>query len=72
MVLHGMRFKTQQHHKLKPLHYGPYTVLQQIGPNAYRLDFPQLLLPRGIHDVVNVNSLKHHASKILSSKTMFL
>jgi hypothetical protein len=55
-------FKSQRHHKLKPLHYGPYIVLQRIGDNAYRLDFPPQL---GIHDVVNVNSLKHYEPPLL-------
>ena len=43
------------HHKLHPLQYGPYIVLEHIGENAYRLDFPTQL---GIHDVLNVNKLK--------------
>jgi hypothetical protein len=44
-----------RHHKLHPLRYGPYTVLDRIGENAYRLDLPPHL---GIHDVLNVNNLK--------------
>jgi hypothetical protein len=44
-----------QHHKLHPLRYGPYTMLERIGENAYRLDLPPQL---GIHDVLNVNNLK--------------
>jgi hypothetical protein len=52
----------QRHHKLKPLCYGPYIVLQWITDNSYRLDFPPQL---GIHDVVNVNSLKHYEPPLL-------
>jgi hypothetical protein len=55
-------FKSQPHHKLKPLCYGPYIVLQHIGNNEYHLEFPPQL---GIHDVVNVNSLKHYEPPFL-------
>jgi hypothetical protein len=48
------RFKGQ-HHKLLPIRYGPYTILEKIGENAYRLDLPPQL---GIHNVINVNHLK--------------
>ncbi len=54
LLLDKQRFKGQ-HHKLHPLRYGPYTVLERIGENAYRLDLPSQL---GIHDVLNVNNLK--------------
>ena len=53
--LDKQRFKTQSHHKLKSLRYGPYTILEAIGPNAFRLDLPAQL---GIHNVINVNNLK--------------
>jgi len=52
--LDNKRFKGQ-HHKLLIIRYGPYTVLQKIGENAYRLDLPPHL---GIHNVINVNHLK--------------
>ena len=48
------RFKGH-HHKLHPLQYGPYTVLECIGKNAYRLALATHL---GIHDVLKVNNLK--------------
>jgi hypothetical protein len=48
------RFKGH-HHKLLPIRYGPYTILDKIGENAYRLDLPPQL---GIHNVINVNHLK--------------
>jgi hypothetical protein len=43
------------HHKLLSIRYGPYTILDKIGENAYRLDLPPQL---GIHNVINVNHLK--------------
>jgi hypothetical protein len=55
-------FKSQRRHKLKPLRYGLYIVLQQIWNNAHRLDFPPQL---GIHDVMNVNNLKHYEPPLL-------
>jgi hypothetical protein len=55
-------FKYQRHHKIKPILYGPYTVLQRIGDNSYHLEFPSQL---GIHDVVNVNSLEHYEPPFL-------
>ena len=48
------RFKGH-HHKLLPIRYGSYTILDKIGENAYRLDLPPQL---GIHNVINVNHLK--------------
>jgi hypothetical protein len=47
------RFKSH-HHKLLPIRYGPYTILDKIGENTYRLDLPPQL---GIHNVINVNHL---------------
>ena len=38
-----------------PIRYGPYTILDKIVENAYRLDLPPQL---GIHNVINVNHLK--------------
>lgn len=48
------RFKGR-HHKMHPLRYGPYTVLDCIGENAYQLDLPPHL---GIHAIQNINNLK--------------
>ena len=40
---------------MHPLWYGPYTVLDHIGENSYRLDLPPHL---GIHDVLNTKKMK--------------
>jgi hypothetical protein len=36
--LDKQRFKNQQRHKLEPNKYGPYTSIQQMRPNAFKLD----------------------------------
>ena len=42
---------------------GPFTILDRIGPVAYRLDLPQVL--SNVHDDFNVSNLK----KCLSDET---
>ena len=44
------------HGKLAPRYVGPYKVLAQCGPVAYRLQFPDILL--AVHDVFHVSQLK--------------
>jgi len=51
-----------QHHKILPIRYGPYTILQKVGENGYKLDLPPQL---GIHNVINVNHLKMFEPPIL-------
>jgi hypothetical protein len=41
--------------KLKPIHYGPFTILEKSGTNAFRLDLPPYM---HIYSVVNVENLK--------------
>ena len=41
--------------KLKPIHYGPFTILEKSGTNAFRLDIPPYMQ---IYSVVNVENLK--------------
>ena len=41
--------------KLKPIRYGPFTILEKIGTNAFRLDLPPYMQ---IYSVVNVENLK--------------
>ena len=42
--------------KLTPRYVGPYKVLEQCGPVAYRLQLPDILLV--VHDVFHVSQLK--------------
>jgi hypothetical protein len=42
--------------KLAPRYIGPYTIIQRIGPVAYRLELPTEL--SNIHDVFHVSNLK--------------
>jgi hypothetical protein len=41
--------------KLNPIHYGPFTILEIIGTNAFRLDLPPYMQ---IFSVVNIENLK--------------
>ena len=46
--------------KLAPRYIGPYLVLEQVGPVAYRLALPPSLA--GIHDVFHVSQLRRYIS----------
>jgi hypothetical protein len=41
--------------KIKPIYYGPFTILEKSGTNAFRLDLPPYIQ---IYSVVNVENLK--------------
>ena len=41
--------------KLKPIRYGPFTILDKVGNNAFRLEFPPNMQ---MYSVVNVENLK--------------
>lgn len=41
--------------KLRPIRYGPFTILEKIGINAFRLDFPAYMQ---MYLIVNVENLK--------------
>jgi hypothetical protein len=41
--------------KLKPIHYGPFTILEKIGTNAFHVDIPTYM---HIYSIVNVENLK--------------
>ena len=40
--------------KLKPIHYGPFKILKQVGNNAFQLDLPSYMQ---MYSVVNVENL---------------
>ena len=40
---------------LKPIHYGPFKILEKIGTNAFKLDFPPYMQ---IYSVINVDNLR--------------
>ena len=44
------------HGKLAPWYVGPYKILEQCGPVAYRLQLPDILSM--VHDVFHVSQLK--------------
>ena len=41
--------------KLKPLRYGPFRILEQMGDNAFKLDLPPYL---GMYSVINTEYLQ--------------
>ena len=41
--------------RLKPIRYGPFTILEKSGTNAFRIDLPPYIQ---IYSVVNVENLK--------------
>ena len=40
---------------LKPIHYGPFKILENTGNNAFKLDFPSYMQ---IHSIVDVENLR--------------
>jgi hypothetical protein len=42
--------------KLKPIRYGPFTILEKSGTKDFRLDLPPYM---HIYSVVNIENLKH-------------
>lgn len=46
---------SRKHQKLLPKYYGPFTVLDSIGPMAYKLDLPSATC---LHPVFHVSCLK--------------
>jgi len=41
--------------KLRPIRYGPFTILEKTGDNAFRLDLPAYMQ---MYSVVNIGNLK--------------
>ena len=47
---------------MKPLRYGPYSILKQIGENDFQLNIPAFL---GLHPVFNVYLLQPYHAPLL-------
>jgi hypothetical protein len=50
--------------KLRPLHYGPYTITKVVGDNAFELSIPPFL---GLHPVFNVDLLRPYFPPLLDT-----
>ena len=48
--------------KLKPLRYGPFTILDKVGNNAFQLDLPPYMK---MYSVVNVDNLKLYQTPMI-------
>jgi hypothetical protein len=48
--------------KLKPLRYGPFRIIEQIGDNAFKLDLPPYL---GVYSVINAEYLQLYEPPML-------
>jgi hypothetical protein len=55
---------TRPHRKLRPLHYGPYTITKAIEDNAFELSIPPFL---GLHPVFNVELLRPYFPPLLDT-----
>jgi len=61
--------KERQHgkgKKLKPLRYGPFKIIDQVGDNDFRLDLPPYMQ---IYSVVNVENLKLYEPALVAEDT---
>jgi hypothetical protein len=52
------------HQKLYPLCYGPYTITEVVGSNAFELNTPPFL---GLHPVFNVDLLRPYFPPLLDT-----
>ena len=50
--------------KLKPLRYGPYTIIKVVGDNTFELNIPPFL---GLHPVFNVDCLRPYFPPLLDT-----
>jgi hypothetical protein len=48
--------------KLKPIRYGPFKILEKIGNNVFRLDFP---LYMQMYEIVNVDNLRLYGPPLI-------
>ena len=52
---------------MKPLRYGPYSILKQIGENSFQLDIPAWL---GLHPIFNVDLLRPYPAPLLEQNDL--
>lgn len=52
---------TRRRKKLNPVYYGPYEILEQCGPNSFKLKLPQEKIDSGLHPVFHTKNLKASA-----------
>ena len=45
---------------LKPIHYGPFKILEKIGTNAFKLDFPPYMQIYFVDNVENLRLFEPH------------
>ena len=58
---------TSSYRKLKPLRYGLYNILQQIGENNFQLDIPLCL---GLHSIFIVDLLQPYHAPLLEQNEL--
>ena len=49
---------------MKPIQYGPFKIIDKIGNNAFRLDFPPYMQ---MYAVVNVENLKLYEPSLIDN-----
>ncbi|XP_020259503.1 uncharacterized protein LOC109835947 [Asparagus officinalis] len=54
--------------KLKPIRYGPFRIIDQIGDNAFKLDLPPYL---GMYSVINIEYLKLFEPPLLDDEAAY-
>jgi hypothetical protein len=51
--------------KIKPIHYGPFKILDKIGTNAFRLELPPYMK---FYSVVNVKNLRLYGPPMIEDQ----
>ena len=51
--------------KLKPIHYGPFKIIKQVGNNAFQLDLPSYMQ---MYSVVNVENLRLYEPPLIDDE----
>ena len=57
--------RNQPSRKLRPKWFGPFKVIERIGSNAYRLEFPHTIR---CHPVFNVSALRHYVENTIPGR----